>query len=343
MNGMKDKLYLTIAAIMILAGTAAACSTSTQAEPNPALPPATAEITRTTLVETRTVPGTLGYGDPVPLNANASGTITWIAPVGSTVERGDVLFKVDEQPVVAFYGDVPMYRPLDAGTEGADVQQLEENLAELGYSGFAVDGVYNSATAEAMRAWQEDVGLPETGFVEPGQLVFISGPARIAEHAARVGDVLGGGNPGILSYTGTDRMVTVVLRVADRALAVEGNTVAVTVPGVSVVEGTISEVSTAVREQQLEIIVTVTIADQGALGELDAAPVEVDFISEAREDVLAVPVAALLALAEGGYGVELVDDDTTRIVPVTTGMFAAGKVEISGEEIAEGMLVGAPR
>jgi multidrug efflux system membrane fusion protein len=86
--------------------------------------------------------------------------------------------------------------------------------------------------------------------------------------------------------------------------------------------------------------VTVTIADQAALGSLDAAPVEVDFVSDERKDVLAVPVAALLARTEGGFGVEIVDGDTTRIVAAKTGMFAAGRVEVSGAGIGEGVTVG---
>jgi hypothetical protein len=86
--------------------------------------------------------------------------------------------------------------------------------------------------------------------------------------------------------------------------------------------------------------VTVTIADQAALGSLAAAPVDVDFISYQRKNVLAVPVAALLALANGGYGVEVVDGDSTRIVAVKTGMFAGARVEVSGNGIAEGVAVG---
>jgi hypothetical protein len=54
-------------------------------------------------------------------------------------------------------------------------------------------------------------------------------------------------------------------------------------------------------------------------------------------------VVALLARAEGGFGVEVVENGRSRIVPVRTGMFANGRVEISGEEIAEGMKVGIPR
>jgi len=62
-----------------------------------------------------------------------------------------------------------------------------------------------------------------------------------------------------------------------------------------------------------------------------------------NEDVLAVPVAALLALPKGGFGVQVVDGDTTRIVAVKTGMFAAGQVEVSGRDVAEGVTVGVPK
>jgi peptidoglycan hydrolase-like protein with peptidoglycan-binding domain len=248
---------------------------------------------------------------------------------------------------------VPMYRTLDDGIEGADVQQLQENLAELGYTGFTVDDVFTPATAEAVRTWQSDLGLPTTGTVEPGQVVFTPGAVRIAEHTARVGDLLGERGVPVLSYTGTTRLVTVELEVADQALAVDGGEVSVTIPGREGVEGEISQIGTVVMApeeaaaedaapEDARIEVTVTIADQEALGSLDAAPVDVEFVSQEREDVLAVPVAALLALAEGGFGVQVVDGDTTRIVAVETGMFAAGQVEVSGEGIAEGVTVGVP-
>jgi peptidoglycan hydrolase-like protein with peptidoglycan-binding domain len=308
---------------------------------NPALLPATAQITRTTLVETRTESGTLGYGDPVPVRASGTGTLTWIAAEGSTVMRGEPLFKVDELPIVTLYGSVPMYRTVSNRVAGVDVRQLQENLVELGYTGFAIDGIYTQATAAAVLAWQADLGLSQTGMVELGQVVFTPGPARIAEHIAGVGDLLDSDSAHILNYTDTSRIVTVALNVVDQALAVEGDAVTVTLPDERTVDAMIAEVGTVVTEEELEV--TVKIADQAALGTLEAAPVEVDFVSATREDVLTVPVAALLALAEGGYGVEIVEGNTTRIVAVKTGMFADGRVEVSGEAIAEGMMVGAPR
>jgi peptidoglycan hydrolase-like protein with peptidoglycan-binding domain len=311
------------------------------------------------------VSGTLGYGEPVPLGATDPGILTWMAPVGSTVRRGAPLFKVDERPVVELYGSLPLYRTLRAGTNGRDVRELKRNLAALGYGGFAVNDTYTAATVAAVRDWQADVGLPETGTVEVGQVLFTPGPARIAGHSARVGDAIGSESGGrgasVLSYTGTTRLVTVELEVGDLPLAVKGRTVTVTVPGRRAVKGRISQVGTMIAARgaasgegttadgatsataDAAVEVMVTIPDQKALGSVDAAPVDVDFVSSTRENVLAVPVVALLALPQGGFGVEIVDSSETRIVAVKTGMFAAGQVEVSGRGIAEGVRVGVPK
>jgi membrane fusion protein, multidrug efflux system len=364
---------LIVAAVVALVVLAWA-SPGDEPTANPALPPATAAVTRTTLLETKTVPGTLGYGDPVAVNAPSTGTLTWIAPVGSTVRRGEPLFRVDQRPVIVLYGSLPLYRPLRDGVRGADVRELERNLSDLGYDGLTVDATYTSATAAAVRSLQADVGLPRTGTVEPGRAVLTPSPVRIAAHAARIGDIVGGetgeSDSSVLSYTGTTRRVTVQLGVADRRLAARGRRVTVKVPGRRAVRGTISRVGSVVAAQGVSseagatpdsggppaggspapagastatFEVTVAIANQRALGALDAAPADVDFVRSKREDVLAVPVAALLALPKGGFGVQVVDGGQTRIVAVKTGMFAAGLVEVSGQGIAEGVRVGVPK
>ena len=64
--------------------------------------------------------------------------------------------------------------------------------------------------------------------------------------------------------------------------------------------------STSSGNDTATIDVTVTLDDPAAGGNLDAAPVDVDFVSAERKGVLTVPVAALLALREGGYGLEVV-------------------------------------
>ncbi|XIE78873.1 hypothetical protein AB6O49_13915 [Streptomyces sp. SBR177] len=85
---------------------------------------------------------------------------------------------------------------------------------------------------------------------------------------------------------------------------------------------------------------TVTIEDQRALGRLEGGPVTVTYVGRERRNVLAVPVSALVALAEGGHGLETADG---TFVAVRTGLFADGDVEVSGPAVREGLEVRIPR
>ena len=52
---------------------------------------------------------------------------------------------------------------------------------------------------------------------------------------------------------------------------------------------------------------------------------------QTARDALVVPVAALLALAEGGYAVEVVDETGHHLVGVRLGAFADGLVAVTGD------------
>lgn len=347
-------LGTTAAVVAVGAGVAAAVGfggTNPGTATASNLPPATVTVTRQTLVDTETFSGELGYGTTRSAVARRSGTVTSLAATGSVVKRGKPLYAIDTEKVVLLYGSLPAYRTLRSGHEGTDVKQLEQNLKALGYSGFTVDDEYTDATADVVRQWQEDLGLPETGQVEPGQIVYASGEVRVDGHEASVGDLV---QPGasLLTYTGTDRQVVVELEVADQRLARKGGKVDLTLPDGKQVTGTISLVETVVStsagaggqtETETTIEVTVKVDDPKALAGFDQASVDVAFTAAERADVLTVPVAALLALAEGGYGLEVVEGSGTRIIAVQTGLFAAGRVEVSGPDVVEGLTVGVPR
>jgi membrane fusion protein, multidrug efflux system len=345
------------AAAVVVAGAGAAAAIGFGgASPGTAsgsdLPPATATVTRQTLVDTEKADGELGYGATRTATGRLAGTITSMPAVGTVVKRGQALFAVDNSKVVLLYGTLPAYRTLESGVAGADVKQFEQNLKALGYTGFTVDEDYTSGTADAVREWQEDLGLDQTGRVEHGRAVYAGGAVRIDSHEAEVGDAAQPGQA-VLAFTGTSRVVTVELDVDDQRLAKKGATVAVTLPDGKRVNGTITTVETVIStsssagangqsEPETKIEVTISLADPAAVSGLDQASVEVSFTAAERKNVLTVPVAALLALSEGGYGVQVVDGTTTRIVAVQTGLFAGGRVEVSGENVAEGMTVGMP-
>jgi hypothetical protein len=343
-----------VAAAAATAGTVAMASGGGNATAAGNLPPATATVERGDLVDAQSEDGTLGYGDKTGIANRLQGTVTWAPAEGAVIKRGGTLYAVDGKPVTLMYGTVPMYRRLAAGVEdGTDVKQLESNLRALGYTGFTVDDEFTDATADAVKEWQDDRGQAETGAVEPGQVVFTTGAVRIAEVKAHAGDQAGPGSPAV-TVTGTARTVTVALKVADVRLARKGAKVTVVLPGGDRVAGTVTSVGTVAHLPSSEesqggadssdatIDVTIALAATAARSAIDSAPVEVDFTSEERKGVLTVPVAALLALREGGYGVQVVEGSATRIVAVETGMFADGRVEVSGTGIAAGTKVGVP-
>lgn len=330
-------------------------------EPTSDLPPATAQVTRQDLAEAEQVDGTLGYGDEHAATSGLPGVITWLPAEGSTVGRGQPLYRVDNLPVVLMYGSLPPYRTLRTGVDdGVDVKELERNLAALGYDGITVDEEFTDATAEAVQAWQADLGLPETGRVELGRVHMAPGSVRVATHQEQAGGRTAPGKP-VLTYTGTGRVVTVDLDVSHQNLARKGAKVTVTLPDGKRARGTVTAVGTVAKssggtstgtgpgqpasstDDSATIDVTVTLDDPKVAGSLDAAPVDVEFVSEEHKGVLTVPVAALLALREGGYGVEIVEGGSTRLVAVEVGLFAGGRVEVTGPGIAEGMTVGVPR
>ncbi|WP_238009844.1 peptidoglycan-binding protein [Dactylosporangium sp. AC04546] len=331
----------TAAALGFGGGKSATSASST-------MPPSTAKVTRMTLTETADVDGTLGYGAETSVDSQGDGRITWLPVPGSTVERGKALYKVNEKPVVLLYGSVPMYRSLAPGVTGTDVKEFEQNLAALGYKGFTVDEKFNAATAAAVKAWQRVLGVAETGTVGPDAVTYAPGAVRVAEQKASTGAPAGGP---VLTYTGTTRQVSIDLNLIYRSLANTGASVTVKLPDKSTVAGTVASIgrvadtktSSDGKSTTTTVEVIVAIPDQDKLGSLDASPVAVTFVASQHQDVLTVPILALLALAEGGYGVQLVEGGTTRIVAVETGMFAGGRVEISGTGITADSVVGVPK
>ncbi|MEV6925842.1 peptidoglycan-binding protein [Dactylosporangium sp. NPDC051485] len=357
-------------AVLVAAGAVAyAWPSGPAAGPGPEAE--TTTITRTTLVDVAVVNGKLGYGPEQELISRLTGTVTALPEVGTTIERGAGTVRINDRPVVLLYGTLPAYRDLTppttsdrrpdsdqpaaasptgsatpaGGTVGADVRQFETNLKALGYTGFTVDDEYTASTASAVKRWQRDLGLPETGTVELGRVLYTPGPIRVASHVVRAGQVAEGP---LLTFTETTRLVTASLPARSASLAAVKTKVTVELPGGSTAPGTVQSVRTpdaasAASAPEPTVEVVVAADDPKAFAVPGDGAVRVRFVASTRQDVLAVPVGALLALAEGGYGLQVVEGATTRVVAVTTGLFADGRVEVSGPDIREGMTVGMAR
>ncbi len=288
-------------------------------------------------------------GQPiVATSAPISGTVTSIAAEGSIVDRGDILITIDQEPVVLLIGDLPAYRTLTAGVKGDDVALLQQNLVDLGFGdveGFATDGDYDTATTVAVARWQASIGASPDGVVNLGDVYIAPTPLRIGEHLVAVGDVVGNGTP-ILTTSVSETFVTVQLSTDDQDLVAVGDAVMVELPDGSRESAVVTEIGSVVLANQQGgtfFEMTVTLDDPEAAQGLDEAPVDVEVISDRVDGVLAVPVTALLALAEGGYAVEVVaEDGSTYLVAVDPGLFADGFVEVASDGLSEGMEVVVP-
>jgi hypothetical protein len=205
------------------------------------------------------------------------------------------------------------------------------------------------ATATAVKRWQKNLGLTQTGQVELGRVLFAPGEIRIDTVTAGVNQSTGDGQE-VLQYTGTGRQVTAQLQVSQQRLAREGAQVQIQMPDGKTVAGRVERVYTVIEQpadsgsQAVTLIeAVVSLSDPTSAAGIEAAVVTVVFTAAEHKDVLTVPIAALVALAEGGYGVEVVEGTTTHYVSVQTGLFAKGRVEISGDGLREGATVGMPR
>ena len=308
----------------------------------------TAEVTRRTLVEQQDVDGTLGHGDAVPLVNRTTGTLTWIAAPGSTVDRGEPLYEVDGRKVRLLFGDRPAWRTLGPGMSGVDVKQLKQNLVALGYgttSGLGTGDAWTAATTDAVKRWQKAAGLDQDGIIDLGEIVFQPGAVIVASQSGHVGeDARPGG--AVLTATPAATVVTVGLDASKRDLIAAGDTVEIELPGGKRIPGTVESVGASASDggngsggggnAEVQVIIT----PGGPTDGLDGSPVDVSFTRRKAENVLAVPVGALLALAEGGYGVELAD--THELIAVETGLFADGMVEVTGDGLEPGTKVVVP-
>lgn len=308
--------------------------------------------------------------------ANPGTTYTWLPQVGQVIREDQPVYALSNQPVPLLYGSVSAYRAFQLGmTAGADVAELTHDLIALGYGdGLTQSDSFTAATAAAVERWQAALGLPSTGSILLGEVVFEPGPIRVTTVTPSLGQTVGGGGGGggsggtVLTATSTTPIVTVALDVTQEYLVKPGDAVTVVLPdGTSTVGGrvqTVGDVATCPNgsgsgtgsgpadespcssnggsSSTPTVTVTITLDGTPAGATLDQAPVNVDITTERADNVLAVPVNALLALAGGGYGVEVVSGGTTRLVGVTTGLYSNTLVQISGAGIEAGARVEVP-
>jgi len=293
-----------------------------------------------------------------------AGTYTALPTPGQAIRPGQDLYRVDNVPVVLMRGGTPAWRTFAPGmTGGGDVTELQRDLIALGFAAgllTAPTGRFDALTEDAVYRWQQAAGYPVTGQITLGQVVFL--PADV---------IVGGLNeaPGQLASPGqlpfdvmaASRIVTVALG-PDLPSVTTGEAVSIVLPSGAATPGVITAIGppppaggsgtngsgssgsgtsgTSGGSSGTSAELTITPDRPAATGTGQDVTVQVSLVTQSVRGVLAVPVTALLALAGGGYGVELAGPNgADRLVGVTTGLFANTLVEVSGPGLRAGMKV----
>jgi hypothetical protein len=342
---MKRKTWIVAGAAILVAviatGGVVVASSAKQATPAAQEPAAnTGRVEKGKLSDMVSVDGTLTYrggpdGSPYAVINQAKGTYTRLPDDGDKVDCGDVLYRVDENPVLLLCGTVPAYRDLHMGDRGKDVRQLNRNLHVRG----AGDD-FTWKTEKALEALQRHKGVDVTGELAVEDAVFLPEPARVVKVTGTLGGSAHPGTP-VLDAASSTLEVQVNLDASQQGEVKRGDRAQITLPGNESVTGKVDRLGRVARTADKDddagtatIPAYIGLDDPGKARGLDEAPVQVDITTKGVESALSVPVTALVGKSGGGFAVEVVRAGGRReLVAVKPGLFdtADGRVEVAGD------------
>lgn len=337
---------------VVAAGAVVASGREDAAPAAPAPSASTAKVQEGELSSMVTLNGILTYrarsdGSPYAAINRASGTYTDLPDAGDRVDCGDLLYRVDDDPVLLLCGTVPAYRDLRVGDAGRDVRQLNRNLHRLGRdrrAGVAVDpadDTFTWRTQAALRRLQRDRGADATGTLDVDDAVVLPMAVRIAEVTARPGGLARPGGQ-VAQATSDALVVQVDLDASQQGEVWPGDRAQVTLPGNTLVTGRVARLGRVAQAPAGQnagaggatIPASISLASPAKARGLDRAPVRVEITTAGVKRALSVPVTALVGRSGGGFAVEVVRAGGRRaLVAVQLGLFdtGGGRVQVEGD------------
>ncbi len=340
-----------VVVVLVVAGVlvyrARSSSSSSAAAPAATAAPTTAVLVVKDITNDASYDGTVAHAAALPLVARTSGRITGIAAEGTTVGPGQVVFEIDQQPIVTLTGTIPAWRDMGpATTAGPDIVQLQDTLVQLGFDPdhqVTATGTFDAATAAAVVRFQQQLGLEATGTLALGTVIFEPGPIVVGQHQVTVGSPVTPGTV-VADAQGTAITMQFTLPADAKSLIAIGQSVDVTMPDRSTAQGTIQSIGTAVDATTGDTItvgrgtIDVNPAGSGAKAPAaitDLAAIKVKVSQTIGRGVLVAPGAALTAHVDGTFTVTVLEPDgTTKDVVVTPGASGAGLVAVTGDGLA---------
>jgi hypothetical protein len=314
-------------------------------------PPAnTATVERGRLSDLVSQYGTLTYrarsdGSPYSVINRARGTYTKLRYSGDNVDCGNVLYRVNDKPVLLLCGSTPAYRSLSKGDSGPDVTELNANLVHLGYATRVQldpsSESFSAETAVALEKLQSKLGEDQTGSLDLGQAVFLPESVRIAKVT---GEIAGSARLGaqVMYATSGTLEVQLALDPSQQGEVKKGDRAQITLPGNKSVTGKVDRLGRVAQVPAGQnnnagaatIPAYISLDDPRQARGLDRAPVQVEITTKGVASALSVPVTAIVGRSGGGFAVEVVRAGGQReLVAVKLGLSdtAGGRVQVEGD------------
>ncbi len=270
---------------------------------------------------------------------------------------------------ILMFGQIHPWREIKLGVPpGQDIKQLKYNLSILGYGAESHKDVsseiFTASTEQSLKDLQNDLGLNPTGVLQLGDVVFLPGKSvvqydtnfpSIGTEVSSNSVVLSllpieqesssSNKSGVVPSFVSLQKVSTSIPVVNKDLIEVDSQVKIELPNEIEVYGSVSDIGkTAIIPEGNQAFdpyleVSISINNDQSFPEWTGAGVIVYVTREIASAVMAVPVTSLISVLDGGYGLEVVTNNTTQLVPVEVGMYSGGWVEVSSENIREGTQV----
>ena len=218
---------------------------------------------------------------------------------------------------------------------------------------------FDEATATAVLAWWQSIDPAIT--VDPVDLVVPAGSFVVVPAGLQVGDAKVSeattltADATVLTLTSPARIVTTTAPIGDDTFAL-GASIDVEFPDGTISTGTVVTVGTAASNPSGEPGAAPTVDISIRVDDIPASvdsfvpiPVTLRVVDTQVADAFVVPTSALVALAEGGYAIEVVTSPATAtaparttLIPVEPTLYSDGRVVVTGDEVTAGAEVVVP-
>jgi multidrug efflux pump subunit AcrA (membrane-fusion protein) len=242
-------------------------------------------------------------------------------------------------------GAAPFVSLADLSQPTVEIYLDETNLDKMAV-GSQVEVVFSALPAETFAG---AIAQIDPQLVASGGLNLVRALVQLEDGDERT---LPAGLTASVHVVGTsNRIVRLFLPLVDEGLLAVGEPVIVELPDFSQVPGTVvfvPQTPTASASGAASFQVLVDVDEPAAVAALadlpDETSVDVIYVSDSVEDVMAVPVTALVALLEGGYAVEVKTGlGQAQLVAVEVGFFGSNNmIAVTSDQLQAGDQVVVP-